>query len=126
MSRKTGTERQFSRSLRPIGQAVLGADIEPLVRDVCRRIRAIRRDRVAGSFVLADADGYVYVLQDESMTTQDIVRREAALVVGFYASRPGQVYFPSDEDLRMDLIAHFFEVGFLKPEMIYGEVEHSR
>lgn len=121
MSQKTGAERCFSRRLRPIGQAILGADIEPLVRDVCRRIRTIRNSTQAGAFVLADAEGFVYVLQELSPTAAKTIRKEAEILVGFYAGRPT----PSDDELKMDLIAHFFDVGFLKPGMVYGQVERE-
>jgi hypothetical protein len=117
--------RQFTRPLRAIGQAILGEDIEPLVRDIARRIRAIRNLTQAGTYVLADGEGNVYVLQEIAPTTEKVVRREVAWRVGLYANEPRNPLFPDVERLRLDLLTTFFRVGFLKHGMIYGEAQHS-
>lgn len=114
------------RQLRPIGQAILGSDIEPLVRDICRRIQGIRHRTQAGAYVLADRDGHVYLLQETASTTANMVRRQLAIVVGLYANEPiGKAIVPDAESMRMDLLGHFFRVGFLQPEMVYGQVAHE-
>lgn len=95
--------RQYHRALRPIGQAVLGADLEPLVADVLRRLRCIRNRTQAGAYLLADAEGNLYVLSEQPATTQAAVRAHAEWIVGLYASR----CMPEPAHLREDLIAHF-------------------
>ncbi|MGH8171831.1 MAG: hypothetical protein ACREPX_01710 [Rhodanobacteraceae bacterium] len=122
MSTTDRPHRVFERSLRPIGQAVLGGDIEPLVQDIIRRIRHIRLKTQAGAYVLADEDGNVYILREQHPTTENTVRRALAKVVGLYASQPARPTFPTAEQIKLDLIAQFLVVGFVKPAMIYDAV----
>lgn len=108
-----GSNRMFSRSLRPVGQAILGHEIEPLVHDICRRITGIYRRTRGGTYLLADSEGRVYLLAEEASTTDNTVRREIALLVGLYTMHGALL---SEEDLRDALIEHFNEIGFVVEE----------
>jgi hypothetical protein len=111
--------RQFRKPLRAIGKAIIGDDIAPLLDDLCRRIKHIRLKTQAGTYVLVDDGGSVYVLRAQAPANDKIVKREAARLVGLYANEQRPT-FPDLERLRTDVVSAFFRVGFLTPAMIYA------
>lgn len=108
-------QHQFHRTLRPIGKAVVGHDIDPLCQLACRRIADIQRKTMAGAYLLADEIGNVYVLADESRTTGPVVDMRTGWLVGLYLSA-------TPDQLRADLIEHFCESGFVSDTHIMGAI----
>lgn len=118
-----GTPFRQLRAPHPIGRAEVGHELSPLVARTLRRIRDIRKASGAGAYLFADRLGQVYVLSDTS-STQHFLRSRTDELVGLYAAQE-RAMFPTVEQLQQDLIRHFFDVGFLVPGMIYGQVEHG-
>jgi hypothetical protein len=107
-----GGTRKFVAKLRAIGQAVPGTDIEPLCNELIRRIRYIRHKTSEGVYILADSEGYIYVLREQSCFTERAIVQLRRMVVGRYATGPFWC-LPSSAMLCADLIRHFSDIGFI-------------
>ena len=118
-------QRAFAKRLRPIGRATVGESIDALVADLCQRIRNVRNITQAGTYVLADCEGQVYVLREQAATTAAMVREYADWLVGCYAAEWERPTFPDAERMRIDLVSALFRVGFLNAAAIYGQIEHE-
>lgn len=106
-----GGTRKFAPRFRAVGRAVPGHDIEPLCNELLRRIRWIWRKTQAGTYILADSEGYVYVLHEQSCFTERAVKQLQRMVVGRYACRLGVC--PTPAQLCADLIEYFSNTGFI-------------
>lgn len=93
-------------------------DMTPLVQTILTRIQRYRHQTVAGSFVLGDEEGNVYVLAEGANTTASLVDAHMAWYVGSYA-RGDKPVFPTVQDLLDDLRAHFAQ---LLPAMVYAAI----
>lgn len=97
-----------------IGAAHPEQDMMPLAQKVAQRIRTNRHSyEGAGSYVMADGTGSVFVLCEAATTTDATVNANTGLVVGRY-SFP----LPTSRDLFDDLLAHFVEIGFVTEQLI--------
>lgn len=91
-------QRVQAKRLRAVCQFVPGsADIVELIQ---RRIDRIRRNTGFGAYLLADSEGYVYLLRAESGVCEHMVSRLPRMVVGLYLhATPEQL----SEDLEQHL-----------------------
>lgn len=103
--------RNFDRKLTAIGKAIPGIDIAPLCADLVRRIKHIRLKTQAGAYLLADSDGFVYVMREQSKLACTVTTKMRRLVVGLYASNVP--VFPSSAQVGSDLIQHFIDIGYI-------------
>lgn len=117
--------RKPRTTLKPIGQAVIGEPLEELLADICRRIRGVRHRTQAGTYVLADAQGNVCVLQEIQPQNAALAQRAAAGLVGLYAGEARGPVFPDVERMRIDLIAALVRVGFISQDTLRGQIAHS-
>lgn len=89
------------KRLRAVCQYVPGsADIVELIQ---RRIDRIRRNTGFGAYLLADSDGYVYLLRAESGVCEHMVSRLPRMVVGMYLNA-------SAEQIADDLEQHISDL----------------
>ena len=91
-------DRDGARRMRAVGQAV--GDITALCVSLQHRIRHIRRNTQCGSYLLADSEGFVYILRNESGHSDRIVNELSRMIVGLY------VVVPDAEQIAEDLKAH--------------------
>lgn len=118
--------REFTMPTRPIGRAIVGERLDPLIEAIRACIRRIRLDREMGSHVFADQEGWVYVVAEQSASATTLLRECSALHVGLYAHQFQRVAWPTPHELFIDLVSHFFNLGFLTPAMFYGEERRDR
>lgn len=112
-----GPHRRFAGTLTPIGRVDPCEDMTPLAQTILRRIQRYRHQTVAGSFLLGDEDGHVYVLAEGAGTTAALLETHRAWWFGQYAQGDGdQLVFPSVQDILDDLRCHFAN---LVPAMVY-------
>ncbi len=98
--------RQFERGMRPIGQFNHEGDMETLAKSILRRMRKNRHTTGAGSYLLGDEDGQVYVVAEGGSTGLGFVNRHEAWHIGRYcAGLRGAL--PVVEQLIGDLQEHF-------------------
>jgi hypothetical protein len=98
--------RQFERGMRPIGQFNHEGDMEPLAKSILRRMRKNRHNTGAGSYLLGDEVGQVYVVAEGGSTGMGFVNRHEPWHVGRYcAGLRGML--PALEQLIGDLQEHF-------------------
>lgn len=108
--------RAFANRMRAIGQAIPGTDISPLITEILRRMRWMGRNGGGnGSYLMADSEGYVYLLRADSGVCERMVNELWRMVVGRYAC-------VSDEQIREDLISHLVDIGYIKETAIYQAV----
>lgn len=93
-------------------------DMTQLAQTILIRIRRNRHQTVAGSYLLGDADGNVYVLAEGAGTTEALVAEHEAWLVGRYAAGSA-VVFPLAVDLVDDLRDHYAN---LVPAMVYEAI----
>lgn len=105
-----GPHRRFVGSLTPIGRMVPCDDMTPLLQTILTRIQRYRHQMVAGTFVLGDEEGNVYVLAEGANTTAALVDKHMAWYVGSYA-RGNAPMIPTLQDLADDLCAHFAQLA---------------
>lgn len=110
-----GPHRRFVGSLTPIGRVDPCEDMTPLAQTILTRIERYRHQMVAGTFVLGDEDGNVYVLAEGANTTAGLVDAHMDWYVGSYA-RGDKPVFPTAAEILDDLRAHFAN---LVPAMVY-------
>lgn len=84
-------------------------DNRALVVTILERMRGQRRKTGAGSYVLGDPDGLIYVLAEGESTTTAALRGREAWLVGMYTVPP------SGEQLLDDLHAHYADLADLVP-----------
>lgn len=113
-----GPHRRFVGSLTPIGRVDPCDDMTPLLQTILNRIQRYRHQTVAGTFVLGDEEGNVYVLAEGANTTAALVDKHMAWYVGSYACGDAPV-FPTLQDLLDDLRCHFAN---LVPGMVYAAI----
>ena len=116
-----GPHRRFVGSLTPIGRMDPCDDMTPLAQTILTRIERYRHQMVAGTFVLGDEEGNVYVLAEGAGTTATLVEAHMAWYVGSYA-RGDKPVFPSAQDILDDLRAHFVE---LVPALLYAAIRRD-
>lgn len=116
-----GPHRRFAGSLTPIGRMDPCDDMTPLVQTILTRIERYRHQMVAGTFVLGDEEGNVYVLAEGANTTAALVDAHMAWYVGSYA-RGDKPIFPTVQDLLDDLREHFAN---LVPAMLYAAIRRD-
>lgn len=116
-----GPHRRFVGSLTPIGRMDPCDDMTPLLQTILNRIQRYRHQMVAGTFVLGDEDGNVYVLAEGANTTAALVDAHMAWYVGSYA-RGDVPVFPTLQDLLDDLRAHFAQ---LVPALLYDAIRRE-
>jgi hypothetical protein len=92
MAENRGRDRTYVKRLRAVGRF---GDAELLARLV-RRIARIRIQTGFGAYLLADSDGFVYLLRAESGVSDAMVNRLPRMLVGCYTSVTVQEL---DEDL---------------------------
>ena len=98
--------RQVNRDFRSIGQFTEEGDMYPLVTLILRRIRKNRHVTGAGSYLLGDELGAVYVVPEGNSTGMGFVKRNEGWTVGRYgAGLRGEL--PMLEQLIGDLQEHF-------------------
>jgi len=107
--------RQFDRDVRPIGQFQPDeGDMTNLANSILRRIRKNRHTTGAGSYVLGDQDGRVYVVAEGNSTGMGFVNRHEGWTIGRYcAGLRGAL--PLAEQLVGDLQEHF--KGLIRAEV---------
>lgn len=88
-------------------------DSRALIVTILERMRGQRRKTGAGSYVLGDPDGLIYVLAEGESTTTAALRGREAWLVGMYT------VLPSAETLLSDLQAHYAE---LVPAVLYDAI----
>lgn len=93
-------------------------DMTPLLQAILTRIKRHRHQTVAGTFVLGDEQGNVYVLAEGANTTATLVDAHMGWYVGSYA-RGDKPTLPTVQDLLDDLRAHFAQ---LAPWMLYASI----
>jgi hypothetical protein len=64
-------------------------------------------------YLFADDEGYVYLVATENPRADHVALQEHRFFVGTYRK-----VFPSAEQLRQDLIAHFCELDYITKKMI--------
>lgn len=107
-------QRAFAKRLLPIGQAIVGVDLWPIALDIYRRIHGIRHRTRGGTYLLADAQGFIYLLAEQSAVNERIVGEHWAHVVGLYASRRMKhMMYPTPSHLQEDLTVHFVQLGYV-------------
>lgn len=114
--------RHTTITLRPIGRvgrAVPGYSLDGLVADIDKRIRGIRHRTQTGAYLLADPDGWVYVLKEQSPIHCKIAKARAAWIVGLF----GMESNPTPDELRAAMIAHLVRIGYVTPAMIYEAID---
>ncbi|MGA0588083.1 hypothetical protein ACO2Q2_13280 [Dyella sp. KRB-257] len=82
----------------------------PLLQIIAARIARYRHQTVAGTFVLGDEQGNVYVLAEGANCTASLVSQHMDWYVGSYGCGDKPI-FPTVEDLLDDLRAHFAEIA---------------
>lgn len=98
--------RQFERGPRPIGQFTHDDDMTNLAKSILRRMRKNRHNTGAGSYLLGDEVGRVYVVAEGSSTGMNFVNRCESWHVGRYcAGLRGAL--PMLDQLIGDLEEHF-------------------
>lgn len=70
---------------------------------VVKRIQRNRRTSSAGSYVLVDDEGRVYVVPEAAAWAEAMVNRHAGWLVGRYASG-ARVVFPDARDIEGDIL----------------------
>lgn len=107
--------RQFERGMRPIGQFNHDdGDMTTLAKSILRRIRKNRHTTGAGSYLLGDEDGHVYVVAEGNSTGLGFVNRHESWHIGRYcAGLRGTL--PVLEQLVGDLQEHF--KGLIRAEV---------
>ncbi|MCW0413495.1 hypothetical protein NG831_06470 [Xanthomonas sacchari] len=97
----------------------------PLALSATNRIKASRRDRQVGSLVFGDPEGRVYVIKQDSMVGDRMLREHPDWHVGTYASDPSdgsRASCPKAEQLVDDLRQHFLDIGFVSAAQVYDEI----
>lgn len=98
--------RQFERGMRPIGQFNHEGDMDTLAKSILRRMRKNRHTTGAGSYLLGDEAGQVYVVAEGGSTGMGFVNRHESWHIGRYcAGLRGAL--PIVEQLIGDLQEHF-------------------
>ena len=98
--------RQLERDVRPIGLFTEEEDMSSLVKSILRRMRKNRHVTGAGSYLLGDECGKVYVVAEGNSTGMGFVKRHENWTVGRYgAGICGEL--PMLEQLIGDLQEHF-------------------
>lgn len=113
-----GPHRRFTGTLTPIGRIDAHQDMIQLLQTILERITRYRHQTVAGTFVLGDDEGNVYVLAEGANTTAQLVRQHTAWYVGSYGCGDRPI-FPSAQDLLDDLRCHF---ATLAPKLLRGTI----
>lgn len=99
--------RQFDRGMRPIGQFNHDdGDMTNLVKSILRRMRKNRHNTGAGSYLLGDEAGRVYVVAEGGSTGMNFINRHESWHIGRYAAGLRGA-FPVAEQLIGDLQEHF-------------------
>ena len=97
MTTLRGRTREQTKRLRAIGR--FSPENVDLLAILCRRIARIRRTTGFGAYLLADGEGYVYLLRAESGVCDAMVSRLPRMLVGCYTS-------VTVDQLLADLLAH--------------------
>lgn len=98
--------RQHDRTPRPIGHYDEEGDMTLLANDIARRIRKNRHTTGAGSYLMGDESGAVYVAAEGSSTGQVFIDKHMGWTIGRYgAGLTGAL--PMVEQLIGDLQEHF-------------------
>lgn len=105
-----GGDRKYAPRFRAVGRAIPGTDIESLCNELVRRMRWIRHKTQAGTYVLADSEGYVYVLREQACFAERVATQLSRMIVGLYATRS---IYPSSAQLCTDLVQHFVDIDFI-------------
>lgn len=92
------------KHLSAIGRVLLDQDSSILILDVLRRIRKIRINTQCGAYLLADSDGYLYLLRAESPVSDRMARELSRMVVGLYSD--GVSITPTAACLLSEIHAH--------------------
>ena len=103
-----------------IGRASVRDDIDTLAVDIVRRMRAIRHTTVCGTYVYADAQGYVYVVAEICAAADRVMRKHGRFCVGLYAARAP--IFPTSDQIKGDLLQHFLNLDYVTERMILDAV----
>lgn len=114
-ARQHHSARSSIKSLTAFGRAVAGEDVTPLCRRLIKRIRNNRNVTQAGSYLLGDSEGYIYILSETCVDAVYVLDRLAKMQIGLYLN-------PSLDDLRDDLLQHFVDVGYVTELDIYAAV----
>ena len=114
--------RQHGTLPTPIGIMSFDArTLHGLADAILKRMRDNRTKTAAGSYLLGDSAGHIYLVAEGSSTGHAIVRDHEHLIVGRYAATtasmqgryvpPNGVQYPSPKDLADDLRAYYAEIG---------------
>ena len=110
----------YSRKLIAIGKAIPGTDIAPLCEVLVKRIKRVRNTTQAGAYLLADSEGFVYILRQQSPIAERSLKQLHRMIVGLYAAGFPMFPYPIAAQICADLIQHFVDVGFINRPMIHG------
>lgn len=112
--REHSPHRQFNRPPAPVCTATPQDDMLAIATKVANRIRANRHAVNCGSYLLGMADGRVFVLKEQGLTTPTIVESNSRHLVGLYAANTKdgrRVQCPAPEQILGDLLEHFASLG---------------
>lgn len=107
-----GPSRQYQRALQPTGRMDVH-DGRALIAIILQRMRNQRHKTGAGSYVLGDPQGWIYVLAEGESTTAAVLRGREDWLVGLYSVPP------SAEQMLGDLQEHY---AHLVPAVLYGAI----
>jgi hypothetical protein len=109
------SRRELTFRFRPIWRVEPTDDLVARSRDLLRRIHSIWHKTQTAVYVFADADGSVYLVATENPYAERLARIERRYFVGSYGAH---ALFPTPDQLREDLIAHYFELDDLTQRLI--------
>jgi len=109
------TKNELTHRFRPIWRVDATSNLTERCEDLLRRMRSIWHKTQAPVFLFADDEGGVYLIGGDNPAGDRMAASDNRYFVGSYGVH---AVFPSVEQMREDLIAHFCSIDYITEKMI--------